>query len=86
MLTEQEIEQYTTHQIYTKYQNYIKNYEVNINPLKRWCPNPKCTEVITLETTTDQTAVCEKCGFEICTLCNRTVHIGISCDQVNMLF
>ena len=72
--------------LYKKYQKFQLNNKVNTNPLCRWCPNPQCSQVITLKSAKDQKGKCTNCDTEICPKCNQVYHNKTSCDGVIPLF
>lgn len=62
---------------YNKYRLFLRNLEIQKSPNLKWCPNPKCSVVIS--TTSKKTSRCPKCETEICNRCNREAHHGRSC-------
>ena len=70
-------------QLYKKYQKFLKNIKVNSDPLCKWCPNPKCSEVVVLEKENAEKGKCQHCGLEICGKCGQKYHsTDISCEKV----
>ena len=63
--------------VQTGYRLFLRNLEIQKSPNLKWCPNPKCSVVIS--TTSKKTSRCPKCETEICNRCNREAHHGRSC-------
>ena len=55
--------------------------EIQKNPNLKWCPNPKCSVVISANKS-KVTIKCPKCQTMVCTKCNREAHPKQSCDEV----
>lgn len=81
LLTPDAIREFVDPLTFTKYQNFLRNLEIQKNPNLKWCPNPKCSVVIRANTK-KKTIKCNKCGTSVCTKCNREAHPRKSCNAV----
>lgn len=81
-LNEETIKEFVPERIHKKYKTFLRNIKVNTNPLCKWCPNPKCSDVITLPKERAPKGKCGTCSTEVCGLCGRLYHGGISCKSV----
>lgn len=63
---------------FNKYKLFIRNLEIQKSPNLKWCPNPKCSVVVSTNAS-KKTSKCPKCATEICNKCNREAHPRSSC-------
>lgn len=64
---------------FNKYRLFLRNLEIQKSPLLKWCPNPKCSVVVS-SNPDKKTSKCPKCATEICNKCSREAHPRSSCD------
>lgn len=55
---------------FNKYRLFLRNLEIQKSPLLKWCPNPKCSVVVS-SNPDKKTSKCPKCATEICNKCSR---------------
>lgn len=67
--------------MYGKYIQFKRNKEVESDPNSRWCPNPKCGQVITREDLSTYYLQCKACSTEVCFSCKETWHPGLLCEE-----
>jgi E3 ubiquitin-protein ligase RNF19A len=78
---EELIKKYVNAEIFNKFQRYVENQKVLLNPMLRFCPN--CPSgIIKLNNENDPKATCPECKAEVCTKCNRRFHNKTSCQAV----
>lgn len=85
MLQDSTIKQIVPEELYQKYQRFVNRIQMNLDPLRKWCPNPICAQVIILNEENPKKGKCEQCGLEICGKCGQDHHETISCEQVIIL-
>lgn len=73
------IKEYVNKTLFEKYQTFSRNLQIQRNPNFKWCPNPKCSVVITVNKK-KSVAKCPKCETLVCTKCNGVAHPKQSCD------
>lgn len=81
-IREETIQSLLSEDFYNKFKKFVRNMKVNSDPLSKWCPNPTCSEVITLTSKNAQKGKCDHCGTEICGKCGRNFHGKASCEKV----
>jgi len=76
---EEEVHGRTSAEMYKKYQKYLYNAQMSLNPNARWCPTPDC-ETVMVGDKKNPRLKCPTCSKELCFLCNKGWRIG-SCDM-----
>ena len=61
VLTDELIRGYVDNITYNKYKVFKRNAEINRNPDLKWCPNSKCSVVISTHKEKSKTIKCPKC-------------------------
>lgn len=81
--TEEDIRQFGSQDIFTKYLRFHENIIVDLNPKLKWCPVPGCLSYIEKSNRRSKPSVCSACNFEMCFKCGLAWHKGKSCEQKN---
>lgn len=79
ILTQDLIRGLTEVSTFNKYKLFIRNLEIQKSPNLKWCPNSKCSVVVSTNPS-KKTSKCPKCSTEICNKCNREAHPRSSCE------
>ena len=82
MITNEIIQQYTDQQTYSKYRQFLSDYLIQQDQLKKWCPNVHCAKVIQFQSRDQKEAQCQNCQQVICTLCGQEAHPTQTCQEV----
>ncbi len=70
---------YVDQSTYDKYLQFKKNQEIMVSKDKKYCPNPKCENVV-IEANNDAKKVkCPQCSEAMCFQCGVPWHSGQSC-------
>ena len=69
-------------ELYEKYLRFLKQKELDSDPLVRWCPKPQCGHSIRAENEDAQKLVCSHCRTEVCFKCRDVWHeFGTTCEE-----
>jgi E3 ubiquitin-protein ligase RNF19A len=66
---------------YEKYLTFKRNKLTELDPDSKWCPNPKCGQVVKRENSDSNYMKCADCGTEICYECNEPWHPKVTCEK-----
>jgi len=76
-----EIEATVEDSIWQKYLRFLKEAEINADPNARYCPQPRCDNVLYRKRDGQKRVECSKCGFVMCFDCRQPFHGNRSCDK-----
>ncbi len=61
LITPDIVKQYVNSTLFEKYQTFLHNLQIQKNPNFKWCPNPKCSVVISVSKDKKGVIKCPKC-------------------------
>lgn len=84
IFTEDEIKNFVSDETMDKFIKFRNAKLVQVNPLKVYCPNPVCSNVVTLSSETASRAKCKSCNTKFCVKCGGEHGLLMSCDWVSL--
>lgn len=70
-------------QLFEKYREFKKNKLTELDPESKWCPNPKCGQIVKRKKKNSNYLKCHSCNTEICFECNEHWHPKLTCDEAS---
>ena len=75
--SEEDVQANINSKVFEKYQRFVRNAMVDLDPDLRWCPEPKCNGYVRKNKKLKSREVtCETCKARVCFDCGEKAHKG----------
>jgi len=82
-VTPSEIEAVVEKDLFDKYNQFLRQAKMKLEPDSRWCPKPDCDTIVKGNAETQECRCTNSdCGFVFCFTCSLQWHPDISCDEL----